>query len=104
MGLRLRFLALLVLLPLLLTGCLRRVSGLYKDPSGQVSLDFHRDGKVYSKVFGVPMVGDYQEKGNKVIFKGDQGDIFIDIVDGNTLSMSHPLSAFTGELRLTRQK
>ena len=100
---RLRLLALL-LVPLLLTGCLRRISGTYKDASGQVSLEFHRDGKVYAKVFGVPMVGDFEEKDNKILFKGPRGDLFIDIVDANTLSMSHPLSAFTGELRLIRQK
>ena len=79
------------LVPLLLTGCLRRISGTYKDASGQVSLEFHRDGKVYAKVFGVPMVGDFEEKDNKIIFKGPQGEMFIDIVDANTLSMSHPL-------------
>ncbi|MEB3354969.1 MAG: hypothetical protein VKM34_12195 [Cyanobacteriota bacterium] len=69
-----------------------------------VSLDFHRDGKVYAKIFGVPMVGDYEEKGDKIIFKSDDGDVFIDIVDNDTLSMSHPLSPFTGEVTLRRQR
>lgn len=98
----------LVIFPVLaislaLSGCLRRISGTYRDSSNLVSLDFHQDGKVYAKVFGVPMVGDYEEKDNKIIFKGDEGDIFIDIIDSKTLSMSHPLSSFTGEVQLKRQ-
>ena len=94
---------LLLLLPLLLSGCLRRISGTYKDPASHVSLDFHRDGKVYAKVFGVSIVGDFEEKDNKIIIKNNEGDMFIDIIDADTLSMTHPLSAFTGELRLKRQ-
>ncbi|MEB3271051.1 MAG: hypothetical protein VKJ44_05330 [Synechococcus sp.] len=100
---RLGPLVLVLLLPLLLSGCLRRISGTYKDPASHVSLDFHRDGKVYAKVFGVPIVGDFEEKDNKIIIKNKEGDMFIDIIDATTLSMTHPLSAFTGELRLKRQ-
>jgi len=48
-------------------------------------------------------VGDFEEKDNKIIIKNKEGDMFIDIIDATTLSMTHPLSAFTGELRLKRQ-
>jgi hypothetical protein len=97
------FFAAFVLL-LLLGGCLRKVSGTYQDSGNHVSLDFHNDGKVYAKVFGVPVVGSYEEKDNKIIIKQGQGDMLIDIVDSNTLSMSHPLSAVMGELQLKRQR
>jgi len=95
---------LLLLLSLGLNGCLKRISGTYRDSTNVVSLDFQRDGKVYAKIFGVPMVGDYEERGNKIIFKNAEGDIFIDIIDNDTLSMSHPLSSFTGEVQLKRQQ
>lgn len=97
-------LAVLMAVSLGLGGCLRRISGTYRDSANLVSLDFQGDGKVYAKVFGVPMVGDYEEKGNKIVFKNAEGDMFIDIIDADTLSMSHPLSSFTGEIRLKRQK
>lgn len=97
-------LAIMLSLSLALSGCLRRISGTYRDSNNLVSLDFHRDGKVYAKVFGLPMVGDYEEKDNKIIFKNAEGDIFINIIDADTLSMSHPLSSFTGEIQLKRQK
>lgn len=106
LGLRRRLTPALVLVAvcLSLSGCLNRISGTYRDSNNAVSLDFHRDGKVYAKVFGVPMVGDYEEKDNKIIFKNADGDMFIDIIDADTLSMSHPLSSFTGEIRLKRKK
>ena len=97
-------LGLTVLLTVVLTGCLRKVSGTYKDATNSVPLEFHGDGKVYAKIFGVPVVGSYEEKDGKIIFKGAEGDVFIDIVDAEILSMSHPLSPLTGELQLKRQR
>ena len=88
---------------LLLGGCFNRVSGVYKDPRSVISLDFQSDGKVYARVMGVPVVSDYQESGNKIIFKGPEGDTFVDIVDANTLSIDHPLAEYTGKIELKKQ-
>ena len=88
---------------LLLGGCMNRISGVYKDPSSVISLDFQSDGKVYARVMGVPVVSDYQESGNKIIFKGPEGDTFVDIVDANTLSIDHPLAEYTGKIELKKQ-
>ena len=88
---------------LLLGGCFNRVSGVYKDPRSVISLDFQSDGKVYARVMGVPVASDYQESGNKIIFKGPEGDTFVDIVDANTLSIDHPLAEYTGKIELKKQ-
>ena len=90
---------------LLLTGgCIRRISGVYKDSNNFITLDFQPDGKVYSRIMGVPIVADYQEKGSKIIFKGPEGDTFVDIVDANTLSIDHPLAEYTGKIALKKQQ
>lgn len=92
-------------LGLLLTGgCTRKISGVYKDSSNLMTLDFQSDGKVYSRIMGVPIVADYQERGNKIIFKGPEGDTFVDIVDANTLSIDHPLSQYTGKVELRKEQ
>jgi hypothetical protein len=40
-------------LGLLLTGgCTRKISGVYKDSSNLMTLDFQSDGKVYSRIMG----------------------------------------------------
>lgn len=88
----------------LLAGCIRKISGVYKDANNFVTLDFQPDGKVYSRFLGVPVVADYQERGNKIIFKGPEGDSFVDIVDANTLSIDHPLAEYTGKIELKRQQ
>lgn len=88
---------------LLLGACMNRISGVYKDPRSLISLDFQSDGKVYARVMGVPVVSDYQESGNKIIFKGPEGDTFVDIVDANTLSIDHPLAEYTGKIELKKQ-
>jgi hypothetical protein len=49
-------------------------------------------------------VADYQERGNKIIFKGPEGDTFVDIVDANTLSIDHPLSQYTGKVELRKEQ
>lgn len=85
------------------SGCIRKISGVYKDPNNFMSLDFQPDGKVYSRIMGVPIVSDYQERGNKIIFKGPEGDTFVDIVDKNTLSIDHPLAEYTGRIELKKQ-
>jgi len=88
---------------LLLGGCMQRISGVYKDSRNIISLDFQSDGKVYTRMMGVPVVSDYQESGNKIIFKGADGDTFVDIVDANTLSIDHPLAEYTGKIELKKQ-
>ena len=88
---------------LLLGGCFNRVSGVYKDPRSVISLDFQSDGKVYARVMGVPVVSDYQESVNNIIFKGPEGYTFVDIVDANTLSIDHPLAEYTGKIELKKQ-
>jgi len=88
---------------LLLGGCMQRISGVYKDSQNIISLDFQSDGKVYTRMMGVPVVSDYQESGNKIIFKGADGDTFVDIVDANTLSIDHPLAEYTGKIELKKQ-
>lgn len=101
---RLPLLATAALLLLLAGGCIRKVSGVYKDPSNIISLDFQSDGKVYSRMMGMPAVLDYEERGNKIIFKGASGNTFVDIIDANTLSIDHPLSEYTGKIELRRQE
>jgi hypothetical protein len=49
---------------------------------------------------GVPLVSDYQERGDKIIF----GDTFVDIIDSNTLSISHPFEELTGSFELKKQQ
>lgn len=88
---------------LLLGGCMHRISGVYKDSRNIISLHFQSDGKVYTRMMGVPVVSDYQESGNKIIFKGADGDTFVDIVDANTLSIDHPLAEYTGKIELKKQ-
>jgi hypothetical protein len=68
-----------------------------------VSLDFNGKGTVYAKIFGATAVGSYQVKDDKVLFEREDGTMFIDIADGNTLSVSHAMSTFTGDLMLKRQ-
>jgi hypothetical protein len=82
------------------TGCTRRISGVYKDSTNLILLDFQPDGKVYSRIMGVPLVSDYQERGDKIIF----GDTFVDIIDSNTLSISHPFEELTGSFELKKQQ
>ena len=101
---RLPLLATTALLLLLAGGCIRKVSGVYKDSKNIMSLDFQSDGKVYSRIMGVPVVSDYEESGNKIIFKGPEGDTFVDIVDANTLSIDHPFSEYTGRIELKKQQ
>ena len=88
---------------LLLGGCMQRISGVYKDSRNIISLDFQSDGKVYTRMIGVPVVSDYEESGNKIIFKGADGDTFVDIIDANTLSIDHPLAEYTGKIELKKQ-
>ena len=88
---------------LLLGGCMQRISGIYKDSRNIISLDFQSDGKVYTRMMGVPVVSDYEESGNKIIFKGADGDTFVDIIDANTLSIDHPLAEYTGKIELKKQ-
>ena len=85
-------------------GCIRKVSGVYKDVNNIVSLDFQSDGKVYSRFMGIPTVSSYEESGNKIIFKGTEGDTFVDIIDASTLSIDHPLAEYTGRIELKKQE
>ena len=96
-------LATAALLLLLASGCIRKISGVYKDANNIMSLDFQSDGKVYSRIMGIPVVSDYEESGSKIIFKGPEGDTFVDIVDANTLSIDHPLAEYTGRIELKKQ-
>lgn len=91
-------------LVLLITGgCFRKVSGVYRDPNNIVSLDFQSDGRVYSRIMGIPVVSEYEESGSKIIFKGAEGDTFVDIIDAKTLSTDHPLAEYTGRIELKKQ-
>ncbi len=85
-------------------GCYRKVSGVYRDPNNIVSLDFQSDGRVYSRIMGIPVVSEYEESGSKIIFKGADGDTFVDIIDANTLSIDHPLAQYTGRIELKKQQ
>ena len=49
-------LATAALLLLLASGCIRKISGVYKDANNIMSLDFQPDGRVYSRIMGVPVV------------------------------------------------
>jgi hypothetical protein len=98
------FLTTMALLLLLVGGCIRKVSGVYKDSNNIISLDFQPDGKVYSRIMGIPVVSDYEESGSKIIFRGAEGDTFVDIVDANTLSIDHPLAEYTGKIELKKQQ
>jgi hypothetical protein len=93
-----------VLLLLITTSCTRRIAGVYKDSNNLMSLDFQPDGKVYSSIMGVPLVSDYQERGDKIIFEGPEGDTFVDIIDSNTLSINHPFEKLTGRFELKKQQ
>ena len=97
-------LATAALLLLLASGCIRKISGVYKDANNIMSLDFQSDGKVYSRIMGIPVVSDYEESGSKIIFNGPEGDTFVDIVDANTLSIDHPLAEYTGRIELKKQQ
>lgn len=97
-------LATAALLLLLASGCIRKISGVYKDANNIMSLDFQSDGKVYSRIMGIPVVSAYEESGSKIIFKGPEGDAFVDIVDANTLSIDHPLAEYTGRIELKKQQ
>ncbi|WP_255020422.1 hypothetical protein [Cyanobium sp. WKJ7-Wakatipu] len=97
-------LATAALLLLLASGCIRKISGVYKDANNVMSLDFQPDGRVYSRIMGVPVVSNYEESGSKIIFKGPEGDAFVDIVDANTLSIDHPLAEYTGRIELKKQQ
>ena len=39
-------------------------------------------------MMGVPVVSDYQESGNKIIFKGAEGDTFVDIEDATIVEFT----------------
>ena len=101
--LRLPALTATLIASLTLGGCFNKISGTFKDSNNVLSLDFNGKGTVYAKIVGIPVMGSYEEKDNKIIIKGPEGDMFIDVVDANTLSASHPLSTLTGELTLKRQ-
>ena len=70
-------LATAALLLLLASGCIRKTSGVYKDANNIMSLDFQSDGKVYSRIMGIPVVSDYEESGSKIIFKGPEGALLL---------------------------
>lgn len=88
---------------LLLGGCFRKVSGVYKDSNNIMSIDFQSDGRVCSRIVGVPLVADHEESGNKIIFKGPEGDTYVDILDSNTLAVDHPLAGLTGRFLLKKK-
>jgi hypothetical protein len=92
------------LLLIVLAGCIRKVSGTYKDQNNIMLFDFQSDGKAYARIMGAPVVLDYQESGSKIILKGSQGDAFLNIVDGNTLSIDHLLADYTGRIELKKQQ
>lgn len=88
----------------LLAACQRRLSGVYNDANNVVSLDFKGNGMVYAKIFGATSAGNYEVKDGKVLFERENGIMFIDIIDGETLSVAHPFSSFIGELELKKQQ
>ena len=92
-----------IICSLLLCACGKQITGTYKDANSNMSLDFKDDGKVYAKLVGLPVVMDYEERDDKIVVHGSEGDMFIDIIDNKTLSISHPLSSLTEEFLLIRE-
>ncbi len=90
------------LLLLSLYGCTPKISGLYEDLNQIIKLDFKPSGKVYARIIGLPIISDYQEKDGKIIFTSNQGETYVDIINEKTLSIDHPLSEYTGKIKLNK--
>jgi hypothetical protein len=73
-------------LALLLTACGSRLSGQYSDKSGMLQYDFRSDGKVYMSTLGIQTAGEYEIDDDKVILKGSNGNMVLEIQDDGTLT------------------
>jgi len=72
-------------LMLLLTACGSGLSGQYSDNSGIMQYDFKTDGKVYVTTLGIQSAGEYEIDDDKVIIRGNNGNIVFQIKEDDTL-------------------
>jgi len=72
-------------LMLLLTACGSGLSGQYSDKSGIMQYDFKTDGKVYVTTLGIQSAGEYEIDDDKLIIKGNNGNMVLQIKEDDTL-------------------
>jgi hypothetical protein len=72
-------------LVLLLTACGSGLSGQYSDNSGIMQYDFKSDGKVYVTTLGIQSAGEYEIDDDKLIIKGNNGNMVLQIKEDDTL-------------------
>jgi len=72
-------------LMLLLTACGSGLSGQYSDNSGIMQYDFKTNGKVYVTTLGIQSAGEYEIDDDKVIIRGNNGNIVFQIKEDDTL-------------------
>jgi hypothetical protein len=72
-------------LMLLLTACSSGLSGQYSDNSGIMQYDFRSDGKVYVTTLGIQSAGEYEIDDDKLIIRGNNGNMVFQIKEDDTL-------------------
>jgi hypothetical protein len=72
-------------LALLLTACGSGLSGQYSDNSGIMQYDFKSDGKVYVTTLGIQSAGEYEIDDDKLIIRGNNGNMVLQIKEDDTL-------------------
>jgi len=72
-------------LVLLLTACGSGLSGQYSDNSGIMQYDFKSDGKVYVTTLGIQSAGEYEIDDDKLIIRGNNGNMVLQIKEDDTL-------------------
>ncbi len=70
---------------LLLTACGSGLSGQYSDKSGIMQYYFKSDGKVYVTTLGIQSAGEYEMDDDKIIVKGNKGNMVFQINQDDTL-------------------
>ena len=71
--------------PLLMTACGSGLSGRYSDNSGIMQYDFRSDGKVYVTTLGIQSAGEYEIDDDKLIIRGKNGNMVLQIREDDTL-------------------
>jgi len=70
---------------LLLTACGSGLSGQYSDNSGIMQYDFRSGGKVYVTTLGIQSAGEYEIDDDKLIIRGNNGNMVLQIREDGTL-------------------
>jgi hypothetical protein len=70
---------------LLLAACGSGLSGQYTDNAGIMLYDFKSDGKVYVTTLGIQSAGEYEIDDDKLIIRGNNGNMVLQIKEDDTL-------------------